>query len=296
MAMSLALLATAQDQGTDGVVFDENEDTTQITTIADIINVQEMVSLRNSDNAHINKVWSYSSYFDMAYNNPSTLTPTEPIELGYNFNGGLVPEFKSDWGASLVLGHNYGLHKPIAGCVKFNIDYTYIDLNVNHFKTEGDGSQKLYDSSNRHDNVGQNEGYMYIPWCMEKYEVNYGMSLGASITAAPFVFIHKPQLHFFKFNFFYHVGYHVSALMALYDEKYDANPPTNGKTMNANNLNFGHGMTTSFGFRISWKTIGFGYESRSGKLDYVNFQKPDFGGKHYKFDSHMNRIFLEIRY
>ncbi len=291
-ALPVALLASAQSvTEIEEVALDVKEDTTQVTTIADIVSMQESVASRNTSVAHYEKVWSYSSYFDLAYNNRSELNPKAPIQLGYNYNGGIAPNFKADWGASLVLGHNYGLHKPIAGIVKFNIDYTYIDLDFNHYKPEGNG--KLYDSEAEY---GGTEKYKYIPWCMEKYEANYGMALGASVTAAPFIMLNKPQLHFFKFNFFYHVGYHVSMLMAMNNKKYDVNPPADDKSNNSYNLNFGHGLTTSFGFRVSWKTIGFGYEMRTGKLDYVNLQKSDYGKDHYKFDTRTNRIFLEIRY
>lgn len=290
LALPIALLSPAQSvTGNEELVFDMREDTTQVTTIADIVTIQEFVSSRNSDVTHYEKVWSYTSYFDMAYNTNSELKPRNPVKLGCDYNNGIAPDFKSDWGTSLVLGHNYGLHKPIEGIVKFNIDYSYIDLDLNHYKAEN--ATKLYDSE-----ATYGKDYKYIPWCMEKYEANYGMAVGASVTAAPFTILNIPQLQFLKFNIFYHIGYHVSMLIAMNDKKYDINPPANDRSNSSYNLNFGHGLTNSFGFRVTWKTIGFGYEMRTGRLDYANLQKSDYGHDHYKFDTHTNRIFLEIRY
>lgn len=289
LTLPMALLSAAQNAiETEGTALDVREDTSKVTTIADIVKVQEQVSSRNYSVAHYENIWTYASYFDIAYNNTSKLTPKEPVSLGVDYNNGVAPGFKSDWGMSLVLGHNYGLHKPIAGIAKFNIDYSYIDLNLNHYNKEN--GSKLYDSS------ADNNGYRYIPWCMEKYEANYGMSVGASVTAAPFVLLDNHQLHYIRFNLFYHVGYHVSLLMVSDDSKYDINPSPNDASKTSYNLNFGHGFTNSFGFRVSWKTIGLGYEIRTGGLRYANLQKSDYGRQRYKFDCQTNRIFLEIRY
>lgn len=297
LSLSVALLSTAQDFiETEDLVLDASEDTTKVTTIGDIVNVQELVSTRNSNAAHYEKVWSHSSYFDIAYNDHTKFTPKGRIPLGIDYNGGYAPEFTSDYGGSLVLGHNYGLHKPIAGIAKFNIDYSYIDLNFNHFKAESE-TQKVYNSAATYtDPDDSRKEYQYIPWCFEKFEADYGMSLGASLTVAPFTVLKVPQLHFFKFNFFYHVGYHVSFLMARYNGDIDAGYSKEDNTREVNNMNWGHGITKSFGCRLSWKAIGVGYEVRTGELKYANFQPNDFGKDHYKFDTKTSRIFLEIRY
>lgn len=298
LALMLGASAFAQYEPDNAVVLDLAEDTTQVTTIADIIEVQEMVTSRNSTVSHFSKVWSRNSYFNIAYANTS-LTPKENISLGYN--GMSAPEFKSDWGASIQLGHSYGLHKkPIANVVKFNIDYTYIDLNVNHFKVE-DGD-KLYDSAAQWESKGSK--YHYIPWCLEKYEANYSMALGPSLTIAPFTYIHVPQLHFMKINVSYHIGYQVSMLWMQNDKGKDANTSDGDyenrnsydEVNNALKLNWGHGLTSSFGVSLSWKSIGVGYEVRSGKLEYQSMQKDVFGKDKYKFDAKTSRIYLTIRY
>lgn len=289
---AIALLSFAQEKiDITDVTLDLAEDTAKVTTIADIIDVQEMVTTRNSSLAHYDKVWSYTSYFNIAYTS-STLKPKDNIKLGYdNYNGDRVPEFKSDWGLSLQLGHNYSLlKKAVANMVQFNIDFTYIDLNVNHYKAN-DG--KTYDSAN----MG-NDGHKYVPWCMEKYEINYGMALGPSVTVAPFTTLDIPQLHFLKLNLYYHIGYHVSALVMPYNKTHDAGYDEDAYRYSSPSpaLNWGHGLMNSFGLNLSWKSIGLGYEMRSGSLQYRPFDKNEYGKGKYKFKDHNNRIYLEIRY
>ncbi|MDE7411610.1 MAG: hypothetical protein K2M94_06190 [Paramuribaculum sp.] len=288
LALSVALFSVAQDNSDNNRVTLTSEDgSSKVMTIADIVKVQEAISSRNSNVAHFEKVWSYNSYFNIAYNS-STLTPKEDIPLGFDYNDGFVPEFKSDWGMSILLGHNYGLHKPIAGILKFNIDWTFIDLNINHYNAEkGD---KLYDSGATIDEC------RYIPWCMEKYDYNYGMALGPSITVAPFTHTRSSQLHFLRFNIYYHIGYHLSLMRIVNEEKYDVNQNIDEKTQSSSVLNFGHGITNSFGFSLSWKSIGIGYEIRSGKLNYSTIQDADYGKHHYKFNDHTSRVYLTIRY
>lgn len=296
------------------MVLDAAEDTTQVTSIDDIIAVQEIVTSRNSSVTHFSKVWSRNSYFNIAYSTNATLKPKSEIDLGYEgYNKGIAPKFKADWGISLMLGHNYRLHKkPIANIVQFNLDYTYIDLCVNHYNAEK--GEKLYDSGNTWEHKDENnrkELFIYTPWCLQKYDINYGMMIGPSITVAPFTYINIPQLQFIKLNIYYHIGYHASLLWIISDKSYDANPahnPTSSsivtnaqeygyeKMNNALKMNIGHGLVSSFGFNLSWKSIGFGYEVRNGKLKYESLNKSVFGSKKYKFDAVTSRIYLQIRY
>ncbi len=306
MVLATGLLASAQDLPDNALVLDAVEDTTQIITIQDIIEVQEVVTSSNSTAAHFQKVWSRNSFFNLNYNS-AKLTPKERIPLGCDYNGGYAPEFKSDWGASLVLGHTYCLHKkPIANIVQINLDYSYIDLNINHYKAE-DGD-KVFNSNSQweaKDEDGYTSKYYYTPWCLEKYEANYGMTLGPSLTIAPFTYLKVPQLHFLKFNIYYHIGYHVSILWMQNDKKKDMNYAASVEDYNRPNfetvedalkMDWGHGLSTTFGFSVTWKSIGIGYETRSGKYDYKAMQTGVFGKDKYKFDASTSRIYLSIRY
>ena len=284
------------------VNIDWSEDTTEITTINDIIKIQQQVTNRNATEQHFADVWGRRGYFNFSYNN-TKLTPKG--NNSRNGLGGVVGEMKSDWGASIQYGRSYRLHKkPIANLATFNIDYTGIDLNVNHFKAEGTDAYK-YNSTKKHTETvdGKTETYYDLPWNMEKYEVNYGMSLGPSLTLAPFNLLNGNGLHFIKFNVFYHIGYNVSMIYSPNDKKLDANQGSAAdyskedfEHMESNlKMSWGHGMMQSFGINVSWKAIGVAYEHRTGKIKYKAMNTSDFGKDEYEFTSATNRISLQIR-
>lgn len=286
------------------------EDTAQVTTIADIIEVQELVTTSNSTAAHNNKVWGYNKYFMISYGGMS-LNPKKPIALGYEgFNGGYAPDFKADWSLALTLGRNYGLHKkPIANVIKFNLDFTYFDLGFARYGAEGDKNTPVYDSSaiwketNEDNKISERS---YIPWCLEKYKADFGMAVGPSITLAPFTPIKSSQgIHFLKLNIYYHIGYHVSLLWMKDDDKRDAGADKSSSSSNYfstssddNNLkmNFGHGLTNTFGMMLSWKSIGLGWEIRSNNISYQSVTPSAYGHQDYKFGTKSNRVYLVIRY
>ena len=276
------------------------EDSTEITTVNDIIKMQQDVTNKNYMETHFRKVWSRKTYWNVSYNT-TTLTPNQVIETGVN--GGKVPEFKSDWGISVRGARNYALHKtPIANMVQFNLDWTYLDLGVNHFKKEGDG-KNLYDSRAENETSNKSKCY-YTPWNLEKYEANFGMALGPSISIAPFTTTNLRGLHYMKLNAYYHIGYHCSLLWMQNDEKADVNQKELGADYSkechedmAENakLDLGHGLTQSFGFSLTWKVIGIGWEYRSAAIEYQSLSSSDFGKDKYKFKSGTNRFFIQFR-
>lgn len=297
----IAISAYGQDVNEPNLpmTFNWQEDTTEVTTINDIIRMQQDVTNKKYAESHYRDVWSRKGYFNISYNS-TTLTPDQSIPTGVG--GNVVPEFKSDWGVSLNIGRSYALHKsPIANMLQFNFDFSYIDLNVNHFKHEGDG-KNLYDS--REVLPGTTDKF-FTPWNLEKYDFNYGMSVGPSISIAPFTSTNVSGLHHIKLNAFFHVGYHVSLLYMLNDEEADMNQgddPTDPiaveryeKMKDNLKLDLGHGLITSFGFSVTWKFIGLGYEHRSGSLEYKSLSKNDFSNEKYKFKSSTNRVFIQFR-
>lgn len=298
----LALAASAQTGAEDNRLSDISlsPDTTEITTVDDIINVQQEVTSRNTNVRHFEDVWSRKGYFNIAYNSYK-LKPDGDIPTGVAYNDGIVPKFKSDWGVSIQLGRSYRLHKkPIANLLQFNIDYTYIDLSVNHFKAGGDG-KNLYDSSKMFEYTDDDETdtYYYLPWNLEKYEANYGMAVGPSVTVAPFNTIDNRWLHYFKLNLYYHIGYHISALYIVNDKKADVNQDTSSegydKLSDNMKISIGHGLMHGFGFNLSWKFIGLGYEYRMGNLEYTMLPTDTFSKKKQKFTSTSSRIYLQFR-
>lgn len=276
--MSLwTFVAVAQIDSENPAVIDLAEDTTQVNTIQDIIEIQELVSKSNSKDAHFENVWSRKTFFNLGYNMSSRMTAKQGIPLGYDNR--TADEFKADGGAMLQLGHNYTLHRgAIANMLQFNIDFTYIDLNFNYFDAEpyaGGFDPKTNEN---------------LPWAAKKYNIAYGMTLGPSVTVAPLVMLDNRQLHFFKLNLYYHVGYHAGLLVM--DQKRDADM----KNTSFDNVVWSLGLSQSFGLSLSWKTIGLGWESRFAydpKFKSFDGNGPKSG---YKFKNPSSRIFISIRY
>ena len=284
---------------------DWKEDSAEIVTVEDILKTQQEVTLRNTMEAHFRDVWSRKDYINISYNS-SKLSPNEDIKLGLK-DGSLVPEYSSDWGVSFQTGKSFRLHKrPISNMLQFYFDYTYVDLNVNHYKTSG-----KYDTSVP--NEKEDKNYFYFPWNLNKYEINYGMAIGPSVTVAPFTSLNSKGLHYIKFNIFYHVGYHASLIYMLKDKESsgiydnDANPlkraDLEGNSWNYDldkvrdhaKLAWGHGITSSFGFSVTWKFVGVGYEYRTARVKYKYIDTSTFGEDSYKFKSSTSRIFLQFR-
>jgi len=279
---------------------DWKEDTTEVVTVNDIIREQQAVTSRYSQRKHFSEVWARRSYINFSYNT-AMMESAEKLSTGLEAAQGIttVPKFESDWGASLQVGRSYRLHKtPIANLAQFCIDYTGIDLNVNHFKAEN--GQYLYNSGVYYNN---DEKEFYTPWLLEKYEANYGMSLGPSLILAPFTYINGASgLHHLKFHVYFHYGYHISALWMQNDEEKDFNAGSTAATktqheLMADNLkmSWGHGTMSSFGVALVWKSIGVGYEHRTSSVKYQSLTTSDYGKDKFKFDNTTNRIYLTIR-
>ena len=145
-----AALAMAQDDNTlvnnnaidaPQTSIEYEEDTTEIMTIDEIVNEQMDVNNRVSKERHMEDVWGRRSYLNLSYSS-AKLTPQQTIPTGVD--NGIVPAYNTSWGLSLTIGRSYRLHKPaIANILQFNIDYTWLDFNLNHFDHENNG-KNLY--------------------------------------------------------------------------------------------------------------------------------------------------------
>lgn len=306
IACVMAASANAQiglDETGASVVLDAREDTTQIYTIHDIVTIQENVVNSNTAAAHKAKVWGRKAFFNLGYNYSSTMRPKDPIKTGFDLlNGGLCQEFKNDYGINLTLGNSYALHrKPIANVVRFNLDWTFFNLNFNHFKAEkpyveGD-KEYLFDSSSK---FGSSNDYYHTPWNAEKYAADFSWALGPSVTVAPFTYLKPRGLHFIKIHAYWHIGYGASIMWFQTKERNDfnSNEHSNDFTTFNNSLkiNWGHGLTQTVGFNLSWKGIGLGWETRSGNTTWTSIAPADFGKYKYKFTNHDSRIYLTIKH
>ena len=283
------------------------DDTAKIMSLKDVIEQQQSLQSKSNYESHIQKVWKYSKYFNISYNTTDFKFSTPMPKCDSEVSPGMEVEgykFKQKFGVSIISGKNYRLHKkPIAKMVGINLDYTPLDLSVNYFEAEGNGK---YDSRHTYtymDDKSSEEAH-YRAWNLEKLEVSYGMSLGPSITVAPFVPLHKSGLDFIKLNFFFHVGYCASLLYILNDKDADINQSdvTGYSSVDYDEMksdfkaDFGHGLFTSFGLDLSWRWIGVGYERRQGKLEYFSLNKTVYGSDKFKMQNVMNRVYVNFRF
>jgi hypothetical protein len=286
---------------------DWNEDSIEIRTINDIIAQQLLATRVNTSERHFNEVWGRRSYRNLSINMPYTLDPKEPIQTEVPYNGFFAPKYKSHLSFTFSTGRSYRMHKnPIANILQIYIDYTPLDFTVCHYKLETDTA---YDSSKQFTITTEKYGntstqnYYYTPWNLEKYQADYGMMLGPSITVAPFTMIDNvPSLHHLKLNLYAHFGYRASILYMVNKEEADANYPLHGNSspnfeeMKDNaKLDWGHGFYWSWGFSLTWKGIGIGYEHNMGNMKYKSIDTGTFGDRSYKFDTSSNRLYISFR-
>ncbi len=307
IAASMACACTAQAQDINSIPnLDLEEDSTGVASVSDIVKMQQEVLSNKQAGKHFQNVWKRRSFFNMSW-----------TESKMKCDDKTIGDFKSDWGVTLQSGTNYRLHKkPIAKMINIALDYSWLNLNVNHIKAEDPTSEKgidgkyLYNSIDKNvvtDESGNTELYYKFPWKLEKYEANYGMTLGPSITIAPFVPLGVKQLDYLKIQAYYHIGYSASFLYTVNKKEFDQNQTLSEtgynrdaykdyNTMKNNlKLQWGHGMTSTFGFNIFWKRVGIGYERTTGTFKYKNFNTDDFGKFKTKFTNEYSRIYLTIR-
>lgn len=286
---AFGLNASAQFDNSLLQYLDQNEDTTNVTTVKDIVAMQQRVQNSTATEKHFNDVWRRRGFFNISKNNMS-MTSSEIVTMNPGNN---EAKFKNDWGIGLQAGKNYRLHRhPIANMVNICLDYSWLDLNVNHFKAEPNPS---YDSSKK-----THDGFYYIPWNLKKFEFDYGMSLGPSVTVAPFIPTNVKGLHHFRLQGYFHIGYSASLIYIQNNEDADSNTSyeysSDHQTMASNmKMNWGHGLFKSFGFNVSWKRIGIGYEHKTGSCKYKPVNIEDFGDEKSKFNLTNNRLYLTFR-
>lgn len=133
-------------------------------------------------------IWkNRAKYFNLNYVK-QTMTPD--IE-GWDKLGG--NELKSDFGAAIVWGKTYYLHrKPLARIIKFGIDWSWIDFNYAQYKLESPDYTGEILSEKAH-------------------QLEYGMQIGPSVTINP--------VHHLKVSAYFRVTPSYS-LMYFNDELY----------------------------------------------------------------------------
>ncbi len=307
-----ALIASVRvmAQGIDTPVYDVldyEEDTVNVTSLDDIIKTQEQVYSESFRSEFVKTVWKRKKAFTVSYNNT-----TMKSEKLYMYNESRKEyeqenaEFKSDWGLNIKRSRNAAFHKhPIGDVLLFGLEWSLLDLSVNHFK-KNEGT-KLYDSNatftyKDDDDDDDTKTASYMPWGSEMYTFAYGVKLGPSITVAPFARMRNRGLAHIRLQGYFNMGYRGGLLWLRANEKDDANYENRNISTNTsatqayenvNNsikLNWGHGLTTSWGIRLNWKAIGVGYEVIRGNLDFKSVESNVFGSGKTKFSETNKRI------
>ena len=78
---------------------DMDEDTTEVTTVSDIVKMQQKVITNNNTEKHYLDMWKRRTYLNIATNTTSLKSDDDKYD------------FSSDWGVSLQLGYNHRLTK-----------------------------------------------------------------------------------------------------------------------------------------------------------------------------------------
>ena len=311
-AALLSMSSFAQTDETPAVPnLDLEEDTANVSSLKEIIKIQETVSMRNHRRNSINSVWKRRKTFSInwiesKFDGKELLLGVKPGETSGpegEYNGFPVNhQFKSDWGANLKSSSTIRLHKsPIANTVAFGLEFSGFDLSVNHFKKEEDMryNSAAYKQEQKANSFGSSSysKYYYQPWGQEMYEFSYALSIGPSITIAPLSTVNNSALSNIRLQAYYTFGYRFSLLWLQDDEDmdvaknnnnddyYDDNPISNSSL-----FNWGHGMVTTFGLRLNWKNIGVTYEMVKGKNKYKSFETKVFGSRKTEFSTSTNRI------
>ncbi len=294
----LSLTVHAQQNETQDDI-DWKEDSTEIISIADIVKEQQKLTTIMLNDSHKNDVWRRRSFTNISFLS-TKLSPKNDIPSGIRDQS--VKDMKNKWGVSIQSGRSYRLHlKPIANMVQFNLDYSWIDLGLNYFDQTGEGNN-LYDSNYNIENDA-GEKRFFMPWNLKKYELNYGMTLGPSVSVAPLYLTNVPSLHYLLLHFYYHIGYHVSGIILSNDQQGDINQATGSsdearnhtKMADMTKIEIGHGIYHTFGFSLTWKGIGLGFEKRISTPHYKPLSSKNFVSGESVFSTTTTRFYIQFR-
>ena len=276
--------------------------------------------------ANIKEVWRPRKFVNISAFKlgSNTLTPQQDIRAGLveDKEKDLISEFKSNWEVSFLFGFNPTippLEKKQWG--RLGLDIVVPDLTLSHYEAASGGC--VYDSRLRHNESPYvATGYAYTPWNLEKYQMNIGARVGPSITVVPFFESRSvPELQHIRLNAYLHIGYRASLLFMSGNKEADASfaaaqsqggmyedfkskytdtevnyESFHDKIANGTKMEWGHGATTTFGFNVSWKWIGLGYERTSGDITYKSALPGTYGNDEVEFRNVTSRVYLQLRW
>lgn len=302
--LNLITLSTIAQVSTTPIILeeDEAEDIDSLSILVETMNRHGNILALDAKRA---ASWKRKGFFRLSYTTTKTApdgTLPEHLEKdgkpcldGVNNDEGLY-KFSNKLGVSMMWGRSFSLHKkPIANIVRFALDYTWVDLNWNQYKTFYAKDGKKYDSSKTYTQTGDDgtsEDKVYTPWGLDKHEINYGMSLGPSLTIAPFG-ASRSGARSLHLQGYFHVGYSGSVFLMKYDKTLDTSSPDPKTGLTGQ---WGIGLNTSWGVNLSFKAIGIGFEQRTAKFSYKSFDTETYGSAKTNFKQKETRIYLSYNF
>ena len=251
----------------------ENGDTVRVTTLEDIIAQESKNTTDVSYNQHLRKIWGKTNYFNISYN--KTTLSSDELPLGGASVGS--NEFKNKFGMGLQWGKTFNFNKKAIGDVLFcGLDVTWMDLNFNQYD-RADSITKGY---------GEETGLAIkvMPWHNKKMTLDYGISVGPSLTLYPFTLLHSNAADNIRLHGYFHLGYkgEVFIIKEVGDDTQTA---------------WGHGLFTAFGASLTFNAIGLGVEVRNdNNINVKHVDTKEFGDLKMKFKEKTTRIYLQVRF
>jgi len=250
-------------------------DSTEIPSLEEIIRIESDLSSTKENESHYRKIWGKTTFLNLNYTTTTFSSDAFPTA-----GGTYQREFKNNLGLGLLSGKTYNFHKKPIGTVLFiGLDFVPMDLNFNSFDEEAP-SQQFEQATD--------EPYC-LPWHQKKMTVDYGMSLGPSLTFYPFTALHSSGTDNIRLQFYFRVGYHFA--VAMIDEV----SPRKGKDKKTEYL-WGNGLSKSYGLNLTWGFVGFGYEHRQfSTFTYRPFSST-FKTGDLETEQANNRLYLQFRF
>ncbi|MBR6191351.1 MAG: hypothetical protein IKQ68_04235 [Prevotella sp.] len=254
----------------------EAADSTSFITLNDMVKREAATKAQQENQAFHEKLWDRRSYLNISYVS-ATLKSSELPTVGGTYSG----EYKSNGGVNLQYGHTYDFHqKPIADMVFIGLNYTGIDLSYASYSADVP-SPYYQPGTNTPNNA---------PWHNKKQTIDYGMALGPAVTVYPFTTLGNKHTDKIRFQLYFQVGYNAS--LTILQDGIVEQSKNKTKDMYA----FAHGLSTKFGFSLTWDFVGLGYEIWNAP-SYKNIYFDDLvdTGK-MKTKVKSNRVFLQFRF
>lgn len=247
----------------------ESGDTTRVTTLNDIIAQESKTKTDVQYEQHLRSIRNQTTFLNISYNKTKLSSDEFPI------GGGNVAtnEFKNSLGVGIQWGKTFNFHrKPLGNVLFLGLDYTWTDVNFNQYKV-----------ADPTPNFNTDYEIKPMPWHHKKMSIDYGMSVGPSLTLYPFTPLRKNASDNIRLQGYFHLGYKAEVFMIK---------NVSDKTQYA----WGHGLYTAFGGNLSYNFFGIGVEVRNDNSINVKHVEKEYGSQKMKFKEQTTRIYLQFRF